>query len=367
MTSRSAFTARFGAAALVVGLAAATAAGCGNDVPANAVAKVDDGVITKAEFDKWLKTAASGAQQQGGQSVVPDPPQFEKCVAAGRSQPVPKGSAKPSASALKKQCRQQYDQLKKDVMQFLIQSQWVQQEAKARGVEVTDAEVKRSFEDQKKQAFKTDKEYKKFLKTSAMSEDDILFRVKLDTLQTKLTQKVTEDEKKISSQDIENYYNKNKKRFAQPERRDLNVVLTKTKAKAEAAKKELDDGASFKAVAKKYSIDEASKSQGGKLPDVAKGQQEKSLDTAVFAAETGKVSGPVKTQFGYYVFEVSKVKKGAQQSLEQATETIRKLLRSQREQKALDRFTKDFRRRYRDKTTCAQGFRVAGCKNAPKS
>jgi foldase protein PrsA len=233
-------------------------------------------------------------------------------------------------------------------------------------VKVSDKEVQRSLEDQKKQAFPNEKAYKKFLASSGMSEQDILFRVKIDQLQQKLTQDVTEDEGKVSNADITNYYEKNKKRFAQPERRDLNVVLTKTKAKADQAKKALDDGQSFKSVAKKYSIDQASKSQGGKLPDVAKGQQEKALDKAVFSAKKGEVTGPVKTQFGYYVFEVSKVKPATQQSLGQAKETIRNLLKSQRQQKALDEFIKNFREDYKDKTVCADDYRIAECKNGPK-
>ena len=212
-------------------------------------------------------------------------------------------------------------------MQFLIQAEWVQQEAEDRDVEVSDAEVKKSFDDQKKQAFPKEEDYAKFLKDSGMSEEDILFRVKLDQLQTKLTQKVTKDEVKISDGDVEEYYDKNKKRFAQPERRDLNVVLTKTEAQANEAKRKLEDGESFKAVSKELSIDEASKVQGGKLPDVSKGQQEKALDTAVFAAKEGQLQGPVKTQFGYYVFEVSAVKAASQQTLAQAKETIRNLLR----------------------------------------
>jgi foldase protein PrsA len=251
-------------------------------------------------------------------------------------------------------------------MQFLIQAEWVQQEAEERDVKVTDAEVKKSFDDQKKQAFPKDADYKKFLKDSGMSENDILFRVKLDTLQTKLTQQVTKDKVKISDSDITEYYEKNKKRFAQPERRDLNVVLTKTAAKANEAKEELDDGKSFKTVAKEFSIDEASKAQGGKLPDVSKGQQEKALDAAVFKAKKGEISDPVKTQFGFYVFEVAKIKPKSQQSLEQAKETIRNLLRSQREQKALDAFVKDFREKYKSETKCANDFRVAECDNAPK-
>ncbi|HKF80993.1 MAG TPA: peptidyl-prolyl cis-trans isomerase [Thermoleophilaceae bacterium] len=351
-------------AAATASIGAALVAGCGNDVPAGSVAKVGDETITKKDFDKWLTTAASG-QSQGGPAVVPDPPSYERCVSAKGKQPS-QSRSKPSEAQLKKQCKQEYDQLKGQVMQFLIQSAWVQQEADARGVKVSNAEVKRSLEDQKKQAFPNEKAYKKFLASSGMSEEDILFRVKLDQLQQKLTQKVTEDEAKVSDADIRQYYEKNKTRFAQPERRDLDVVLTKTKAKAEQAKRALDEGQSFKSVAKKYSIDSASKSQGGKLPDVAKGQQEKSLDKAVFAAKKGKLSGPVKTQFGWYVFEVTKVKKATQQSLGQARETIRNLLRSRRQQKALDSFIKNFREDYKDKTVCAEDYRIAECKNGPK-
>ena len=350
----------------VAGVGAAVVAGCGNDVPPNAVATVGDSVITQNEFDKWMKTASAGQAQGGDAPATPDPPDFKKCVAAKKKQPVPKGQDQPTDAQLKKQCEQQFDQLKTEVMQFLIQAEWVQQEAEAQGVKVTDKEIKRSFEDQKKQAFPTDKAYQQFLKSSGMTEADILFRVRLDQLQQKLTQKVTEDAKKVSNQDVEEYYDKNKKRFAQPERRDLLVVLTKTKAKADQAKKALDDGQSWKQVVKRYSIDEASKAQGGKLPAVSKGQNEKALDDAVFSARKGEVEGPVKTQFGWYVFEVQKVTPASQQSLEESKETIRNLLRSQGQQKALDSFIKDFRENYKDDTDCADDYRVAECKNAPK-
>ena len=218
-------------AALAVGVA--VFAGCGNDVPAGAVAKVGDATITQDEFDKWLNTAAKG-NAQGGAAAVPDPPDYTKCVAAKSKTPVPKGQKQPSEDALKKQCKTEYDALKREVMQFLIQAEWVQQEAADQDIKVTDAQIKKSFEDQKKQAFPNPKQYKQFLATSGMTEEDILFRVKLDQLQQKLTQKVTEDAKKVSDEDLSAYYEKNKKRFAQPERRDLRVVLTKTEAKAKA-------------------------------------------------------------------------------------------------------------------------------------
>lgn len=356
---------KFLSAFAALGLSAVALA-CGNDVPTGAVAKVGDETITQDEFDKWLKTASMGQAAQGGKVAVPDPPDYKKCVAAKQKQPVPQGQKKPTASAAKKQCEAEYDALKTEVMQFLIQAAWVQQEAEQRDVNVTDAQIKRSFADQKKQAFPTDKAYKEFLASSGMNEEDILFRVKLDQLQQKLTQKVTEESKKVSDQDVQEYYDKNKQRFAQPERRDLLVVLTKTEAQAKQAKQALDDGDSWKAVVKKYSIDEATKAQGGKQPAVTQGQQEKALDTAVFGAEKGEVQGPVKTQFGWQVFEVTKVTAASQQTIEESKETIKNLLRSQRQQKALDKFIKDFREEYKDQTNCADDYRVAECKNAPK-
>ena len=177
---------------------------------------------------------------------------------------------------------------------------------------------------------------------------------------------MTKGKDKVTDAQITAYYNKNKQRFAQPERRDLRIVLTKGEAKAKQAKAAIDGGQSFKAVAKKFSIDQASKAQGGKLPAVAKGQQEKALDTAIFKAKKGQLTGPVKTQFGYYVFEVTKITPASQQSLAQAKATIKQTLASQNQQKALDKFVKSFRKRWKEKTDCREGYRTQDCKNAPR-
>jgi foldase protein PrsA len=357
----------FGAIAAVA--LAVVVAGCGNEVPPNAVAKVGDATIEKSEFNRWLSAAARGQQAPGEetqQTAAPDPPSYTKCVAAKQKQPTPKGAKKPTPAQLKDQCKQEYESLRDQVMQFLISSEWIQQEAESMGVEATPQEVDKSFKEEKERAFPNDKDYKEFLKTSGQTEADLKFRIKLNVLSNEVQKKVTEGKGNVTNEDIENYYNKNKKRFGQPERRDLVVVLTKSKSRADQAKKALEDGDAWKTVAKKYSIDEASKSQGGKLPGVAKGQQEKALDAAVFEAKKGEIEGPVKTQFGYYVFEVTKITPASQQSLQQARDTIKNLLKSEREQKALDGFIKDFQEKYKDETECAKGYVVQDCKNAPK-
>ncbi len=103
------------------------------------------------------------------------------------------------------------------------------------------------------------------------------------------------------------------------------------------------------------------------LPAVAKGQQEKAFDDAIFKAKKGQLVGPVKTQFGYYVFEVTKVTKASQQTQAEAKETIKQLLVSEKQSKALDKFVKDFRDKWKDKTDCREGYVTQDCKNAKKS
>jgi foldase protein PrsA len=353
--------------ALPIAACAVVIAGCGNSVPPNGVAKIGDTVITKDQFNHWLSAAAHGSAAPGSTVTVPDPPNFAKCVANLAKQPVPKGAKKPTNAQLKTQCEQQYNALKQQVMQFLVSAEWIQQEANKDGVKVSTAEVQKQFQDQKKQSFQKESDYQKFLKNSGMTEADLLFRVKLDVISNDVRTKVIKGKDKVTDAQVAAYYNKNKQRFAQPERRDLLVVLTRTKAKAQQAKTQLDHGQKWATVAKKYSIDAASKAQGGKLPGVAKGQQEQAFDTAIFGAKKGAITGPIKTQFGWYVFEVTKVTPASQQTLAQTKDTIRNLLKSQNQQKALNDFVAKFRKDYKNKTKCAKAYLIPDCANAPKT
>src|SRR5690242_16703250 len=348
---------------------AVVVSGCGSGVPSNSVAEVGGTPIKKEDFNHWLAVAAKQSVPAGSTAAaaVPDPPNYTNCVATLQKQPVAKGQQKPSAAALKAQCAQQYNGLKTQVMQFLIQSQWLLKEADSRKLTAKPAQVQQQLNDQIKQSFPKRADFNKFLKTSGMTMNDLLFRVKVDVLTQQVRQKIVQGQDKVSPAAISNYYKKDKGRFAQPERRGLVVVLTKDQAKAKPAKAAIQSGQSWASVAKKYSIDQASKAQGGKLPSVAKGQQEKAFDSAIFSAKKNQLVGPVKTQFGYYVFKVTKDTPASQQTEQQAHDTIVNLLRSQQEQAAINNFVKDYQKRYKSKTDCAKGFVIDSCKNAPKA
>jgi foldase protein PrsA len=349
---------------------------CGGDVPGNSVAKVGDQSIKKATFDHWMQIAAvSQAGQANPNSTstpkaqIPDPPNFTKCVAnkkATAAAPA-KGQPEPTEAQLKGQCKQEYNTLRDQVLEFLIRGNWIEQETDKQNVKISDKEVQKQIDAAVKQAFQNPADFQKFLQRSGLTQADVFYQQRNQLLQQKLTEKVTKAQSKVSDAQIAAYYNKNKSKFATPERRDLRIVLTKSQAKAAQAKRALQSGQSWQAVTKQYSVDQASKAKGGQLTGVAKGQQEKALDDAIFKAEKGKLVGPIKTQFGYYVLEVSKVTPAKQQSLEQSKASIQQILTSDGQRKALDKFGKDYRKRWKAETACRKGFTTADCKNGPKT
>jgi len=358
-------TVRLALTLAVVLVPAGVVVGCGG-VPGNAVAEVDGTTIPKTSFDHWLGVAAKSSGQAN--AAVPQPPEFTACVQAKqKAAPKPaKGQQAPSAASLKSQCSKEYDALRNQVVDLLVNLEWIEGEAADMGIRVSDAEVKKSFDQQRKQSFPKDADYKAFLKQSGQTEADILARVKADQLATKIREQIVKGKEKVSDAQVRAYYEKNKQQFATPESRDLRVVLTKTKARAEQAQAALEDGQSFKTVARRYSIDDASKAEGGLLPGVQKGQQEAALDEAVFSAKRGELTGPVKTQFGYYVFQVSKITPADQQTLKEATPTIKQVVASENQNKAVESFVKRFQEKWREKTDCREGFETTSCSNGPE-
>jgi foldase protein PrsA len=348
---------------------------CGSDVPGNSVAKVGDQSIKKTTFDHWMRIAAvsqAGQTSTSGsapKAQIPDAPNFTKCIAqkkATAAKPA-KGQPEPTEAQLKSQCQQEYNGLRDQVLEFLIRGNWIEQETTKQNLKVSDKDVQKQIDAAVKQAFQNQADFQKFLVRSGLTQADVFYQQRNQLLQQKLTEKVTKAQGKVTDAQIQAYYDKNKSKFATPERRDLRIVLTKTKAKADQARSALDSGQSWKSVTSKYSIDQASKAQAGKLSGVAKGQQEKALDDAIFKADKGKLVGPVKTQFGYYILEVNKISAAKQQSLEQSKASIKQILTSDNQRKALDKFGKDYRKRWKEETSCRKGFTTADCKNGPKT
>lgn len=81
-------------------------------------------------------------------------------------------------------------------------------------------------------------------------------------------------------------------------------ILVPTEAKCLELKTQIEGGASFEEVAKKHSTCPSGK-RGGGLGEFGPGQMVKEFDQVVFKGELGQVHGPVKTQFGYHLIEIT--------------------------------------------------------------
>lgn len=349
-------------------VAAVTLTACGGDdksIPSDAVAVIDGNAITQEEYQHWAQITANSSSPTGD-GVVPDPPSFARCVAALQRVKPPRGQPKPSATTLRAQCSQQHAQLVQQTMATLIQSEWIEAEAEDQDVDVSDDELDKRLKLTKRQSFPTERAYQQFLRRSGMSQEDVLERLRTQLLAQNLQEKIQRSAGEPSDSDIAQYYDENRAQFSLPERRDLEVILTRTEAQADAAKAAVQGGMSWAAAAKRFSTDTTSKANGGVLRGVSQGQEDRALDRAAFRATRGKLVGPVKGQFGWYIVRVRAITPPEQTELDEAKGQIRTLLTQQNQQRKLQSFTEDFQKHWTKATKCRADYVVALCSNAPK-
>jgi foldase protein PrsA len=339
---------------------AVVVAACGSGVPGNSVADVAGNPISTQAFNHWMFVAAKSqaSQNPGAPVIVPnDPPQFDHCVAQVRRQ-IP-SLAKTSSKQLRADCKQLFGSLSNQVMDFLIKGYWYQAEAARDHIHVSNSQVQKAFDKAKNAQFSTQSQFKTFLTQTGQTLQDILFRFRINQVYQKL---LARHKSTVSAAQIQSYYNSHQTQFGTPQTRDIRIVLTKTAAQAKAAMKALKSGKSWNKVAKQYSTDPTSKNNGGLLVGVSQGQQDAALDKAAFAAPLNQLLGPVRGQFGYYVFEVTKITKATHQTLAQATPLIRQTLTGQQQSAAQAAIDKTAKKHWLSQTTCRSVYAMADCK-----
>ena len=220
---------------MIVALAA-VAAGCGgasDEVPRDAVAVIDGREIPKAEFDALLGQAQASYKAQ--------------------KRDFPKAGTP------------EYNTLKNQAVQFLVQRTIFELQAGELDVEVTDQQVNARLSQIKKQYFGGDqKKYEAQLKQQGLSDEQVRKDIRAQLVQEGIFKKVTEDIK-VTDKEIADYYGQNKDQYGTPESREIRHILVPTKKQANDLYERLQNGADFAALAKKFSQDPGSKSQGGRL------------------------------------------------------------------------------------------------------
>jgi len=240
----------------------------------------------------------------------------------------------------------EYEQLKGQAVTFLVQRAEYAQEADAMGIKVTDSDVDKRIEELKKQYYGgSEARYEKTLKQQGLTPDQAKDEVRASLIAEDLFKKVT-DKVNVSKQDVNAYYASHKSQYVQPESREVRHILVTKKALADTLWAKLKAGANFAALAKKYSKDPGSASNGGKLT-ISKGQTVAEFDKTAFDLKTGELSPPIHTQYGYHIIQALSAIKPAQTTpLSKVESSIKQQLEQQQKNeimtKWVDRKKKDY-------------------------
>jgi parvulin-like peptidyl-prolyl isomerase len=172
----------------------------------------------------------------------------------------------------------------------------------------------------------------------------------------------------VTRAEVADYYAANRERsFTRPERRRLAIVVAKTRARAQQARKAIASGTGWRKVAKRYSIAPRALTQVSRPADGPQGQQPPAYIRSVFAARQRELQGPVKTPYGYLVFRVIDTKAATRVPLARVRGWIGRLLRAKQRRAAIAHFFRDLQKKYQGRTQCATEFAIADfCANAPK-
>jgi parvulin-like peptidyl-prolyl isomerase len=109
--------------------------------------------------------------------------------------------------------------------------------------------------------------------------------------------------------ELEAYYVSNRKRFAIPEARKVQMVVVKNKADADSIKAKIDAGEiTMYQAAQDYSIAANAKQNLGEAGWLNRGEMAPALDQAIFTLEPGAISEPVESPAGWHILTVLEVK-----------------------------------------------------------
>jgi parvulin-like peptidyl-prolyl isomerase len=217
------------------------------------------------------------------------------------------------------------EQLQARILTELIEARIVEQAAaEDLDVEVTDEDVatRRAElveEIGGEEAF--NEQVEEFGLTSEQVDEQLRELTLREQVQDRLVERV-----EVTDEDVESFFETNREeRFVSAGARH---ILVETEDEAQDVLDRLEEGEDFAEIAQAESIDTGSGAQGGDLGQFGPGQMVPEFEEAVFTSEVGEVVGPVQTEFGFHIIEVTDRQ---EPELEEVSEEIRAELTQSRQ------------------------------------
>ncbi|AWB09832.1 peptidyl-prolyl cis-trans isomerase C [Thermodesulfobium acidiphilum] len=230
-------------------------------------------------------------------------------------------------------------ELKKQVLNHMIDNKIITQEAKKENIKITPSEVDARIDEIKK-SFPSEKDFFEALAKQKISMGElrniIEQQLTAEALFKKLTSNVT-----ISEAEVKAYYEEHKKEFVQPEQIHLRHILVKTEQEANYIYEQLKQGKDFATLAKEYSIDTPTKDKGGDLGWISKASLVPDLAKAADELKDNEFSKPIKSPFGYHIIEKLGTRPSKELSFDEVKNTLTAQLLRNKQAQSLEKWFKE--------------------------
>jgi len=245
------------------------------------------------------------------------------------------------------------EEFQKLKLEQLITNELLVQEAKNRGLEVSEQEMNNIFNQQisalKQQNNLNDEQLEQAIQQQgfeSMEEyKNIFFENNMNGfLVNKLREKVV-NQVKISDQDAEEYYENNQEEYETSEQKKVSHILFDDREKAGEVLAEINNGADFAEMAREHSTGPTAENGGdlGFITADERGLDRTFRDAAMELSVDEVTDEPVETQFGFHIIKVTDSKEAGIRDFEEVESQIKSQLRNQKKSQVFQEFIEDLR------------------------
>ena len=250
------------------------------------------------------------------------------------------------------------DAVYRDILDKIIGSELLAQEAKTKKISVTEGEVDGELT-KFREKFPSETVFQNFLKEQGFTEQDIRDEIRKSYGVSKMIKSDIYGKIVVDEKAARDFYAKNPKEFEEPALVSASHVLVKVdfknaddKTKADA-KKEIDQvladakaGKDFGALAREHSDDPGSKEKGGDLGEFAAGMMVPEFEDAAFKLEkSGDISDVVQTVYGYHVIKLGQKKAARSIPFEDVKEDLLQFLTMKKKDETLRAYVDTLRKK----------------------
>jgi peptidyl-prolyl cis-trans isomerase C len=249
---------------------------------------------------------------------------------------------------------EQLTTIKTKVLENLIGTELLYQEAVKSGTKVEDKAVDDAIKEQKSQ-FADEEEFKNALKQYSLTESALKDQVKMGLTIQRFIEKKFTGNTTVSDEEAKKYYDENPSYFQEPEKVKASHIMIMVDSSADQAKKDeakkkieqvlqrLKAGTDFATLAREVSEDTYSKDNGGDLDYFYKGQMVQAFEDAAFSLEPGETSNVVETEYGYHIIKVTDKQAAKTITFDESKEEIRSGLKTNKVNADVNSFVAELR------------------------